>query len=152
ERLPIMPNNAWNVDRVRVEFSALAVIDDNCVRVFLDAFGGTQVPKRVIERVTEYLTRTNANSGGAFVTSRDSDAVSEEAHRAMADLLNAPDLAEIVFGQNMTTFIFAMTRSFGCCFRVGDEILLTRMDHDGNIAPWLLLARDLGLTVRWLDF
>jgi len=147
-----MPNNAWNVDRVRAEFPALAVTDDNRARVFLDAPGGTQVPKRVIERITEYLTRSNANSGGAFVTSRDSDAVSEEAHRAMADLLNAPDPAEIVFGQNMTTLTFAMTRSLGRRFKAGDEILLTRMDHDGNIAPWLLLARDLGLTVRWLDF
>ena len=147
-----MPNSQWNVDRVRAEFPALAVADDNRARLFLDAPGGTQVPKRVIERVTEYLTRSNANSGGAFVTSRDSDAVSEEAHRAMADLINAPDPGEIIFGQNMTTLTFAMTRSLARRFKAGDEILLTRMDHDGNVAPWLLLARDLGLTVRWLDF
>src|SRR5262245_56444303 len=147
-----MPNNAWNVDRVRAEFPALAVTDDNRARVFLDAPGGTQVPRRVIERVTEYLTRSNANSGGAFVTSRESDAVSAEAHRAMADLLNAPDPAEIIFGQNMTTLTFAMTRSLARRCKAGDEILLTRMDHDGNVAPWLLLARDLGLSVRWLDF
>jgi cysteine desulfurase family protein (TIGR01976 family) len=78
--------------------------------------------------------------------------VSEEAHRAMADLLNAPSHEEIVFGPNMTTLTFAVSRSLGRRFKAGDEILLTRMDHDGNVAPWLLLARDLGLAVRWLDF
>ncbi|MGE0117344.1 MAG: cysteine desulfurase-like protein [Dongiaceae bacterium] len=147
-----MPSNAWNVDHVRAEFPALAVADGNRARLFFDAPGGTQVPRHVIERIGEYLTRTNANSGGPFVTSRDSDALSEEAHRAMADLLNAPAPEEIVFGQNMTTLTFAISRSLGRRFRAGDEIIVTRMDHDGNVAPWLLLARDLGLTVRWLDF
>lgn len=144
--------DSWNVERVRAEFPALAVTDHNRQRLFFDAPGGTQVPKRVLERIGDYLTRTNANSGGPFVTSRGSDAVSEEAHRAMADLLNAPSHEEIVFGQNMTSLTFAMSRSLGRRFKAGDEILLTRMDHDGNVAPWLLLARDLGLTVRWLDF
>jgi cysteine desulfurase family protein (TIGR01976 family) len=147
-----MPANSWNVERVRAEFPALAVTDRNRQRLFFDAPGGTQVPRRVIERIGDYLTRTNANSGGPFVTSRDSDAVSEEAHCAMSDLLNAPSHEEIVFGQNMTSLTFAMSRSLGRRFKAGDEILLTRMDHDGNVAPWMLLARDLGLTVRWLDF
>jgi cysteine desulfurase family protein (TIGR01976 family) len=147
-----MPPSSWNVDRVRAEFPALAVTDHNRQRLFFDAPGGTQVPKRVIERIGDYLTRTNANSGGPFVTSRESDAVSEEAHRAMADLLNAPAPEEIVFGPNMTTLTLGMSRSLGRRFKAGDEILLTRMDHDGNVAPWLLLARDLGLAVRWLDF
>lgn len=147
-----MTDNVWNVDRVRAEFPALAVSDHNRQRLFFDAPGGTQVPRQVIERITGYLTRCNANSGGAFVTSRESDEISAEAHRAMADLLNAPDDAEIVFGPNMTTLTFAMARSIGRRLKAGDEIILTRMDHDGNVAPWLLLARDLGLTVRWLDF
>lgn len=147
-----MTDIAWNVDRVRAEFPALAVTDHNRQRLFFDAPGGTQVPQQVITRITDYLTRTNANSGGAFVTSRESDAVSAEAHLAMADLLNAPAAEEIVFGPNMTTLTFAMARSLGRRFKAGDEIILTRMDHDGNVAPWLLLARDLGLTVRWLDF
>jgi selenocysteine lyase/cysteine desulfurase len=124
-----------HVERVRAEFPALAVTDRNRHRLFFDAPGGTQVPKQVIERIGEYLTRTNANSGGPFVTSRDSDAVSEEAHRAMADLLNAPSHEEIVFGQNMTSLTFPMSRSLGRRFKAGDEILLTRMDHDGNVAP-----------------
>ncbi len=147
-----MPHPTWNPDRVRAEFPALALSDGNRARLYLDCPGGTQVPKRVVERMTGYLTRSNANSGGHFVTSRESDAVSAEAHAAMADLLNAPSADEIVFGQNMTTLTFALTRSLAHRFKPGDEILLTRMDHDGNVAPWLLLARDLGLAVRWLDF
>jgi cysteine desulfurase family protein (TIGR01976 family) len=147
-----MPAAPWDIDRIRAEFPALDITDDNRRRLFFDAPGGTQVPKQVIKRMTDYLIRSNANSGGPFVTSRDSDAISEEAHRAMADLLNAPAAEEIVFGANMTTLTFAMTRSLGRRFKAGDEIILTRMDHDGNVAPWLLLARDLGLTVKWLDF
>jgi cysteine desulfurase family protein (TIGR01976 family) len=147
-----MHANVWNVERVRAEFPALAVTDHNRQRYFFDAPGGTQVPRSVIERIGGYLTRTNANSGGPFITSRESDEVSAEAHRAMADLLNAPAPEEIVFGPNMTTLTFAVSRSLGRRFKPGDEIILTRMDHDGNVAPWLLLARDLDLTVRWLDF
>jgi cysteine desulfurase family protein (TIGR01976 family) len=146
------PNASWNVDRIRAEFPALDITDDNRRRLFFDAPGGTQVPKQVVKRMTDYLIRSNANSGGPFVTSRESDAISEEAHRAMADLLNAPAPEEIIFGANMTTLTFAMTRSLARRFKAGDEIILTRMDHDGNVAPWLLLARDLGLTVKWLDF
>ena len=147
-----MPAASWDIDRIRAEFPALDITDDNRRRLFFDAPGGTQVPKQVIKRMTDYLIRSNANSGGPFVTSRESDATSEEAHRAMADLLNATAWQEIIFGANMTTLTFAMTRSLGRGFKAGDEILLTRMDHDGNVAPWLLLARDLGLTVKWLDF
>jgi cysteine desulfurase family protein (TIGR01976 family) len=147
-----MSTTEWNIERVRAEFPALAVTDNNRARLFFDCPGGTQVPKRVLERMTDYLVRTNANSGGPFVTSRESDQVSEEAHRAMADLLNAPAPEEIIFGANMTTLTFHISRSLARRFKPGDEILLTRMDHDGNVAPWLLLARDLGLTVRWLDF
>ncbi|HEY7689794.1 MAG TPA: cysteine desulfurase-like protein [Dongiaceae bacterium] len=146
------PKASWNVDRIRAEFPALDITDDNRRRLFFDAPGGTQVPKQVVKRMTDYLIRSNANSGGPFVTSRESDAISEEAHRAMADLLNAPAPEEIIFGANMTTLTFAMTRSLARRFKAGDEIILTRMDHDGNVAPWLLLARDLGLTVKWLDF
>jgi cysteine desulfurase family protein (TIGR01976 family) len=147
-----MPAATWDIDRIRAEFPALDITDDNRRRLFFDAPGGTQVPRQVIKRMTDYLIRSNANSGGPFVTSRESDATSEEAHRAMADLLNAPAWQEIIFGANMTTLTFAMTRSLGRRLKAGDEILLTRMDHDGNVAPWLLLARDLGLTVKWLDF
>jgi len=147
-----MPHASWNIDRIRAEFPALDITDDNRRRLFFDAPGGTQVPKQVIKRMTDYLVRSNANSGGPFVTSRDSDAISEEAHRAMADLLNAPAREEIIFGANMTTLTLAISRSLGRRFRAGDEIILTRMDHDGNVGPWLLLARDLGLNVKWLDF
>lgn len=147
-----MPRYAWNIEAIRAQFPALAVTDAGRPRVFLDAPGGTQVAQRVITRMTEYLVQYNANSGGPFVTSRNSDASSEQAHGAMADLLNAPAPEEIIFGANMTTLTFAISRCLGRRFKAGDEILLTRMDHDGNVSPWLLLARDLGLTVKWLDF
>ncbi len=147
-----MPENSWDIGAVRAQFPALAVTDDGRRRIFFDAPGGTQVAQQVITRMTDYLVQHNANSGGPFVTSRRSDASSQEAHRAMADLLNAPAWEEIIFGANMTTLTFALSRSLGRRFKAGDEILLTRMDHDGNVSPWLLLARDLGLTVKWLDF
>lgn len=120
--------------------------------MYLDNPGGTQVAQPVIDRTTDYLIRMNANGGGAFVTSVESDRMLDEAHAAVADLLGASSWREIVFGQNMTTLTFAMSRTLGQRFRPGDEIIVTRMDHDANISPWLLLARDLGLTVRWLPF
>src|SRR5262245_7508207 len=141
-----MPAASWDIDRIRADFPALDIPDDNRRRLFFDAPGGTQVPKQVIKRMTDYLIRSNANSGGPFVTSRESDATSEEAHRAMADLLNAPAWQEIIFGANMTTLTLAMTRSLGLRFKAGDEISLTRMDHDGHVGPWLLLERDRVLT------
>jgi cysteine desulfurase family protein (TIGR01976 family) len=147
-----MPANNWDIGAIRAQFPALTVTDDGRRRIFFDAPGGTQVARQVITRITGYLVQHNANSGGPFITSRRSDASSEEAHRAMADLLNAPAWEEIIFGANMTTLTFAMSRCLGRRFKPGDEILLTRMDHDGNVSPWLLLARDLGLTVKWLDF
>lgn len=141
-----------NIEAIRAQFPALAVTDAGRPRIYLDAPGGTQIAQRAITRMTGYLVQHNANSGGPFVTSRRSDELSLEAHSAMADLLNAPAREEILFGANMTTLTFAISRCLGRRFRAGDEILLTRMDHDGNVSPWLLLARDLGLTVKWLDF
>lgn len=141
-----------NISRIRSQFPALAVEDDGRRRIYLDNPGGTQVAQRVIDRTVSYLTRTNANGGGAFVTSVESDALLDEAHAAMADLLGAASPNEIVFGQNMTSLTFHMSRTLGQSFKPGQEIIVTRMDHDANISPWLLLARDLGLTIRWLPF
>jgi cysteine desulfurase family protein (TIGR01976 family) len=110
------------------------------------------VPDIVIRRTVEYFERHNANSGGPFRTALDTDRILAEAHQAMADLLGAGSSDEIIFGQNMTSLTFALSRSLGRGFRKGDRILLTRMDHDANVAPWLLLADDLGLEVDWLPF
>lgn len=137
---------------VRAHFPSLSVRDDGKQRIYFDNPGGTQVPLRVIDRTVEYFTRHNANSGGPFRTSVDTDRLLDEAHRAMADLLGAAGPEEIVFGQNMTTLTFAVSRALGRGFRRGDRILVTRMDHDANVSPWLLLARDLGLEVDFLPF
>jgi cysteine desulfurase family protein (TIGR01976 family) len=119
--------------------------------VFFDNPGGTQVAQAVVDRMLAYLTTSNANHEGAFATSRASDAILNEAHHAMADFLNAPRPDEIVFGANMTTLTLHISRSISNTWQAGDEIVVTRLDHDANISPWLLAARDRGVTVRWVD-
>jgi len=140
------------IDEVRAKFPALGIRDGDQSRIYFDTPAGTQVPLHVINRTTRYLTEQNANSGGYFRTAVDTDALLDESHAAMADLIGASDPGEIIFGQNMTSLTFAISRSIGLHLNPGDEIILTRMDHDANVAPWLLLARDRGLTVRWLPF
>ena len=140
------------INAVRKEFPALSLKDNGKERIYLDNPGGTQVPRQVLERMEHYLIHTNANHGGHFRTSIESDKVLEDAHKAMADLLNAKSKDEIVFGANMTTLTFAVSRSIARLLKPGDTIMLTRMDHDGNVGPWLHLAGDLGLEVRWLNF
>lgn len=141
-----------DIQHIRSQFPSLAITDGNRARVYLDNPGGTQVPQIVIDRMTDCLIRNNANLGGAFATSIGAGDLIDEARRAMADFVNAASPNEILFGQNMTTLTFHMSRSLSHLMQPGDEIILTRMDHDANISPWLLLARDLGLAVKWLDF
>ena len=136
----------FDVAQVRAHFPAL-----KSGAVFFDNPGGTQVAAQVVERMNDYLLRTNANHGGAFKTSADSDAVVHEAHAAVADFLNAASPDEIVFGANMTTLTFAMSRALGRRLGPGDEIVVTRLDHDANISPWLQVAEDRGATIRWVD-
>jgi cysteine desulfurase family protein (TIGR01976 family) len=120
--------------------------------IFLDGPGGTQSPEGVIEAMSGYLRRGSSNLGGPFLTSREADTVVDEARLAMMDLLNARRPEEIVFGQNMTSLTFSMSRAIAQTWQPGDEIILTRLDHDANIAPWLRAAEDRGVQVRWLDF
>lgn len=141
-----------NHSEIRAQFPSLSVVDNKQPRIYLDNPGGTQVSKRVIERMTQYLINCNANDGGKFRTSLDSDALLAEAHQAMAALLNAPSPSEIVFGNNMTSLTFSISRSLAHLFKPGDEILLTRMDHEANISPWLQIASEYDLNVKWLDF
>ena len=119
--------------------------------VFFDNPAGTQVPDSVIAAVREYYETMNANSGGAFATSERSDAMVAATRAKMADFLHAPSPKEIVFGANMTTLNFALSRAIGKTLKPDAEIVLTRMDHDANVSPWLRLAADLGLEVRWVD-
>ena len=120
--------------------------------VFFDNPGGTQIAKHSLDRINRYLLECNANHEGAFATSQQSDAVLHEAHTAMADFVNASSPDEIVFGQNMTTLTLHISRSLARTLNPGDEIVVTRMDHDANISPWLLIAEDRGCKVTWVDF
>lgn len=142
----------FDVQSVRANFPSLKQEQDGRPVVFFDNPGGTQVPEAVMEGMTRYLLHDNANHGGAFGTSRRSDAMLEEAHRAMADMVGASSPAEIVFGPNMTSLTFTLSRALGRWIKPGDDIVVTRLDHDANISPWMLLARDTGATLRWVDF
>ena len=136
----------YNLDEIRAHFPALAADT-----IYFDNPGGTQVAREVLQRIDHYLRSTNANHGGAFRTSRESDATVAEARQAVANFLNAARPEEIVFGPNMTTLTFSISRSVARTLRPGDEIVVTRLDHDGNVAPWLLIAEDRSCTVRWVD-
>jgi cysteine desulfurase family protein (TIGR01976 family) len=120
--------------------------------IFLDNPGGTQAVKDCLDHILEYLIESNANHKGAFKTSRASDEIILKTRRAMAEFINADRPEEIIFGQNMTSLTFQLSRSLGRMFQPGDEIIVTRLDHDANIAPWLLIAQDRGLNIRWVDF
>lgn len=142
----------FDLDAVRAQFPALTLTDNGKRRIYFDNPAGTQVPRTVADAMSRCLLETNANAGGRFITSQAVDNVIESARAAMADFLNAETPDEIVFGQNMTTITLHMSRSIGRLFSRGDEIILSRMDHDANVWPWVLIARDLGLEVKWLSF
>jgi cysteine desulfurase family protein (TIGR01976 family) len=138
-------NIAW----VRSQFPSLNEKVDGKPALFFDAPGGTQVPQRVIEAMSEYLTRSNSNTHGAFVTSRRTDETIAEAHVAVADLLGChPE--EIVFGPNMTTLTFGISRAIGRELEPGDEIVVTYLDHDADVAPWRALEEH-GAVIRVVD-
>lgn len=143
-----------DVNALRTQFPALnrPVAPGGPLPVHFDNPAGTQVPRRVIDAVAEYYTTMNANHGGAFATSQRSDAMQMAAREIAADFLNASRPEEIVFGPNMTTLNFALSRAIGRTLQPGDEIVVTRMDHDANIAPWMRLASDHQLSLRWADF
>jgi cysteine desulfurase family protein (TIGR01976 family) len=140
----------FDVERVRSLFPALGREQDGRPAVIVDAPGGSQVPATVIEAMSRHLASGVSNSGGAFATSRETDAVVAAARRAGADLVGA-DPGEIVFGPNSTTLLFHLSRSFSRTLRPGDEVVVTRLDHDANIRPWVRAASDAGATVRWVD-
>jgi len=140
-----------DVDALRAEFPALRREQDGRPVAFLDGPGGTQVPQRVIDAVAGYLTDNNANHGGAFATSEASDAIADDAHAAVADLLGAGSPDEIKFGYNMSTLTLHIGRSIGATLDPGDEIVVTTLDHEANVSTWEAMAADRGLTVRKVD-
>jgi cysteine desulfurase family protein (TIGR01976 family) len=140
---------ALDLTWVRSQFPSLSQTVNGQHAVFLDGPGGTQVPQRVIDAITDYLTNSNANTCGAYATSRRTDAVIAEARAAMADFLGC-DHDEVVFGPNMTTLTYAISRSIGRELGPGDEILLTYLDHDANVSPWQALE-ERGVTIRFAE-
>ena len=132
---------------VRAQFPAL-----NRPAVFFDNPGGTQVARQSLTRINKYLVESNANHEGAFATSIESDAILHEAHQAMADFYGAASADEIVFGANMTTLTLHLSRSIARDWKAGDEIVVTRLDHDANVTPWVLAAQDRSCKVIWVDF
>ncbi|UTW55906.1 cysteine desulfurase-like protein [Kordiimonas sp. SCSIO 12610] len=141
----------YDINKVRAEFPALKRTWNDIPIAFLDNPAGTQVPNRVLKLMNAALVDYNANLGGFFKTSQDAEALVIDAHKIAAEFVNAYDFREIFFGQNMTTLTFMMTRSLAHTLKAGDEIVLTRMDHEGNVAPWLLLAEEKNLTIKWID-
>lgn len=142
----------WNIDLVRAAFPALALADEGVPRACLDAPAGTQVAGRVLDRMRSAMVEACANDGGVFRTSVAAQALMTEAHHAAAAFLGASSRDEIVFGLNTTSLLFGFSRMLSREWRPGDEIVLTRMDHDANVAPWLIAAEERGVAVRWLDF
>lgn len=143
---------SFHAEAIRPLFPSLHLLAaDGELPVFLDNPAGTQVPLSVMQAVTEYYMTMNSNSGGVFATSRRNDEMAQRTREGMADFLSAASASEIVIGPNMTTLSFQLSRSIAQTLAPGDEIILTRMDHDANVAPWSLIARDRGLTLKWVD-
>jgi cysteine desulfurase family protein (TIGR01976 family) len=141
--------SALDLTWIRSQFPSLAQAVNGQLAVFLDGPGGTQVPQRVIDAIGGYLKTSNANTCGAYATSRRTDAVIAGARAAMADFF-ACDQDEVVFGPNMTTLTFTLSRAIGRDLGPGDEILLTHLDHDANVSPWRALE-ECGVTIRFAD-
>ncbi len=139
------------IDAVRGRFPALSRDVGGRPAVYFDAPGGTQACDAAIGAMVAHLSDGTANAGGAFATSIETDRLSEKAHEAIADLLGArPE--NIAFGPNMTSLTFAVSRALAREWQAGDELIVTRLDHDANVSPWLEAAADRGMTIRWLDF
>jgi cysteine desulfurase family protein (TIGR01976 family) len=150
--MPITENAvtaALDVQWVRAQFPSLAQTVNGHPAAFLDGPGGTQVPQRVVDAIADYLRRDNANTGGAYATSRRTDTMIAGARAALADFLHC-GADEVVFGPNMTTLTFAISRAIGRELGPGDEVVVTRLDHDANVSPWLALE-EKGVTIRWAE-
>jgi cysteine desulfurase family protein (TIGR01976 family) len=142
---------AWNSDEVRAAFPALQIRDDGRARIYADAPGGTQVAQRVLDQMHAALVEHNANDGGLFRTSRAAEETMLAAHATAATFLNA-GADEVAFGLNTTSLLFHFASMLARDWRAGDDIVVSRMDHDANIAPWLIAAEERAVTVRWLEF
>ena len=140
------------IEAVRAQFPSLATTDEGLRRIYLDNAAGTQVPRQTIDRIVDFFHRFNSNTGVFNPTSVAVDALYDEAVQAMADFLGTPDSGEVLIGANMTTLTYQLSRSLGHQLAPGDEIIISRMEHEGNVSPWLQMAEDNDLVVKWLEF
>jgi cysteine desulfurase family protein (TIGR01976 family) len=140
---------ALDLSWVRSQFPSLSQTISGQPVVFFDGPGGTQVPQRVIDAIADYLRHSNANTNGAYATSQRTNAVIDAARSALADFLNC-DANEVIFGPNMTTLTYAVSRALGRELKTGDEVLLTHLDHDANVSPWRALE-ERGVKVQLVD-
>jgi cysteine desulfurase family protein (TIGR01976 family) len=140
-----------DIPAIRAHFPSLARLHDNRPVVYLDGPAGTQVPQAVVDAIADAMLHHNANRSGQFATSREVDVSMANAHRAAANLLGASDPSEICFGANMTTMTLHFSRSIARTWKPGDEILVSRLDHDANFTPWVLAARDANVNVKYID-
>jgi cysteine desulfurase family protein (TIGR01976 family) len=141
-------SRAFPIDSVRAQFPGLRREVAGRPAIFFDGPAGSQTPRRVADAVSDYLLHRNANHGGSFATSQESDAMLADAHRAVADFVGAESAEEVSFGANMTTLTFALGRALARTWKAGDEIVVSRLDHDANVSPWELAARDAGAVVK----
>jgi cysteine desulfurase family protein (TIGR01976 family) len=142
--------SSLDIEWIRDHFPAFNRVVNGHSAAFLDGPGGTQVPQRVIDAISDYLIRCNANTHGQYATSRESDGVIEQAHQAMADFLNC-GADEVVFGPNMTTLTLALSRAIGRTLKAEDEVIVTRLDHSANVSPWAALE-ETGAKILHVDF
>lgn len=143
---------AFPIETVRAKFPSLATTDAGQRRIYLDNAAGTQVPQQTIDRIVDFFQRFNSNTGVFNPTSIAVDALYAEATRALADFLGTGDPGEVIIGANMTTLTYQLSRSLAHQFSPGDEVIISRMEHEGNVTPWLQMAEDNDLVVKWLEF
>lgn len=143
---------ALNTSAIRAQFPALRREENGTTVAWFDGPGGSQVPHSVIDAISTFLSRGGSNHGGAFTASRDSEEAHEDARLAIADLYGARAGDYVSFGMNMTSLSFALSRAMSINWGPGDEVVVTRLDHDANVSPWLRAAADKGATVKWVPF
>lgn len=137
---------------IRALFPALSQTDNGQSRIYLDNPAGTQVPTSVATAVSDYMLTNASNMGGHFTTSVNTDDLVKQAHEDIAVFMGAGSAAEVIIGQSMTSLTFHLSRSICRDFQPGDEIIISRVEHEGNIGPWLEIAKDKDLTIRWVEF
>ncbi|MEI7699777.1 MAG: cysteine desulfurase-like protein [Planctomycetia bacterium] len=142
---------SWPIDTIRQQFPGLARQQDGRPVAIFDGPAGSQVPESVVQAISSYLRYCNCNRGAVFATAKESDRILTEAHRIVGDFLGADDADCVIFGPNMTSLTLQLSRALGRTWGPGDEIVVTRLDHDANVSPWVLAARDAGVIVRHVD-